>query len=42
MTDLGYNIGHWLVVENNGRVAEAVPYSDVVHSTQADVMKHSA
>jgi hypothetical protein len=23
MADLGYNIGHWLAVENNGRVAEA-------------------
>lgn len=41
MEDLGYNIGHWFAVENNTRVAAAVPYSDVVHSRQADVMKHS-
>ena len=42
MEDPGYNIGHWLAVENNSRVATAVPYNDVVHSRQADVMKHSA
>ena len=42
MEDLGYNIGHWLAVENNSRVAAAVPCNVVVHSRQEDVMKHSA
>ena len=42
MEDLGYNIGTWLAIENNGRVTAAVPYADVKHSAKVNVMKHTA
>ena len=42
MEDLGYNIGSWLAVENSSRDSAAVPYGDVTHSKQGDVMKHTA